>query len=137
MNSKTTARVQQMEDGPHGNSRRLYVIMLSVQVLGIDKPFEHRIGEFYEGYESFARAFCKWINEGPPAQQQEKQPSIYDNNPKCERCGDTPSAGDGAWRIRDGMKWDHRCRDIHPQCGYEPCPPGYLPDKQQEKPRED
>lgn len=63
MNSKTTASVKAMDDGPNGNSRRLYVVMLSIQVPGVDKPFEHRIGEFNEGYESFAREFCRYINE--------------------------------------------------------------------------
>lgn len=42
-------------------------------------------------------------------------------NPKCERCGDTPSCGDGAWRVnadKSGSFWEHRCRDTHPQVGY-------------------
>lgn len=38
-------------------------------------------------------------------------------NPKCGRCGDTPSCGDGAWRWA-GDRWQHRCRGDHPQVGY-------------------
>lgn len=46
---------------------------------------------------------------------------VLNTNPKCEQCGDTPSAGDGAWRVNSDKQeqyWEHRCRDTHPQAGY-------------------
>lgn len=42
-------------------------------------------------------------------------------NPRCLRCGDTPSCGDGSWGWMDGVH-RHRCRDSHPQCGYDRVP---------------
>jgi ribonucleoside-diphosphate reductase alpha chain len=52
---------------------------------------------------------------------------------KCERCGYSSDASPmdvaaGAWRVGVQGKWEHRCADLHPQVGYEPVPPGWLPD---------
>lgn len=58
----STLGIKMVDDGPNGNSRRLAVVILSVKVEGIDKPFEHRIGEFAEQYEQIARQFCEWFN---------------------------------------------------------------------------
>lgn len=62
MKSDTVCRVEKLTDGPGGNQINIYAIMLSIAVPGVDKPFRHRIGEFSEGYESFAKEFCDWFN---------------------------------------------------------------------------
>lgn len=58
----STLGIKMVDEGPNSNSRRLAVVILSVKVEGIDKPFEHRIGEFAEQYEQIARQFCAWFN---------------------------------------------------------------------------
>jgi hypothetical protein len=60
--TKSSLGIKMVEDGPNGNSRRLAVVMLSVEIEGIDKRFDHRIGEFTEEYEQIARQFCNWFN---------------------------------------------------------------------------
>jgi len=62
MKSDTILRVTKLTDGPNGNSSDIYAITLSIVVPGVEKPFQHCIGQFSDGYQQFAKEFCDWFN---------------------------------------------------------------------------
>lgn len=62
MRSDARMEVATGSDGPNGNSVPIYVIMLSIVVDGVEKPFKTRVGEFQEGHQSLAKEFCDWFN---------------------------------------------------------------------------
>lgn len=61
-NTKATIGIKPLDDGPNGNTRRIYAVMLDVKIPGVEREWSQRIGEFSEGYETIARDFAAWFN---------------------------------------------------------------------------
>ena len=62
MKSDTIIKIEKGTDGPPTNERTIHRVILSVAVDGVQKPMTQPIGEFYDGFETFAKEFCDWMN---------------------------------------------------------------------------
>lgn len=90
----------------------------------------NKLDRVHEHYKYKAAWDCAHMHQGPytgplykeelDAARQSLQPQqvgMKEPEGLCDACGKDFRGASGAWRF-NGQRWEHRCDDVHPQCGH-------------------